>query len=169
MTGAEIVDLTPEEAAALIRSQLAKASEAFQAGDAGAGAAGCACALGLALQLGPEPTELVMLSILEEAQALARRRRADALSSLGPTLVSLIAQVRESRTLSTSPSMDAWATVAEELAALLSQVGLALTIAPGGRSGMIASAATRADLLDEATRGIFGLRGWLESLELDGT
>jgi hypothetical protein len=169
MMDPQAVDLTPEEAANVIRSELAAASGAFQAADPEAGVAACACALGLALQLGPGPTEQVLLSILEEAQALSRRREAGALSALGPAIVGLVAQVRESRALPAGTAMNAWASVGEELGALVGQVGLALTMAREGRSGMVALARTRADLLDDVTQGIFGLRGWLESMQLNGT
>jgi hypothetical protein len=169
MNDPQVLELTPREAADRIRSELATASKAFQAAEADAGVAACACALGLALQLGPEPTGQVLLSVLEEAQSLARRSQADALSSLGPAVIGLIGQVREAQALPTGAGMIAWASVGEELGTLLGQVGLALSIPSHGRSGMVAAAMARADGLDEATGRIFDLRGWLESLELNVT
>jgi hypothetical protein len=169
MNDSQTVDLTLQEAADLIRSELAAASKAFQAAEAEGGVAACTCALGLALQLGPEPTRQVLLSILEEAQTLARQDAAHALSSLGPAIFRLVRQVRDAQALPGDAAMIAWASVGEELGTLLGQVGLALTIAPEGRSGMVAAAMTRAEGLDEATSSIFDLHGWLESLELNGT
>jgi hypothetical protein len=169
MSEPQAVDLTAPEAARLIRSELAEASRAFQAADPQSAVAASACALGLALQLGPGPTEQVLLSILEEAQTLARRREAAALAALGPAMVELVTQVQEAGVLPSSAAMHAWASVVRELGALVGQVGLALTIAPEGRSGMIASARARAEQLDEVTRALFDLRGWLESMQINGT
>lgn len=169
MTGPQTIGLTPGEAAALIRSELAAASQAFKTADASAGIAACSCALGVALQLGAGPTQQVLLSILEEAHTLTRQGRADVLSALGPAIIGLIGQVRDAHALPSGAAMIAWASVGEELGALLGQVGLALSVAPEGRSGMVNVAMARADGLDEATRCIFDLRGWLESLEVNGT
>jgi hypothetical protein len=123
--------------------------------------------LGLALQLGPAPAEQAIKAILQGAHSLARCQAAIALSALGPAVVDLVGQVRDAGALPSTPVMEAWAIVVGDIGALIGQVGLALTIEPSHRTGIIINAQAHAVLLDDATGGLFDLRAWLDQLRID--
>jgi hypothetical protein len=169
-------------AAGQLASELAQAAEAIaaatragpgvQAERVTAGSTGAALdhyvrGLGLALQLGPAPAEQATRAILQGADSLARYQAVTALSALGPAMVDLVGQVRDAGALPSTPVMEAWAIVAGDIGALIGQVGLALSIEPSHRTGILANARAHAILLDDATGGLFDLRGWLDRLQID--
>jgi len=162
----ETVDLTPAQAVDRIRQELDHAEEALHGPVPAEALDGYVRALGLGLQLGPAPTQEVLVAILAGARALAKLQDAETLSALGPALVDLVGQVRDAGALPPTGVMDAWATVAADIATLVGQVGLALTLAPDHRPGMLDNARTRARLLDEATGGLFALTPWFDQLAL---
>jgi len=164
VTDPQVLDLTPVEAASFLRRQLAQAAEALQHGDPDAALDGYLPALGLALQLGPEPVEQALLAILQAAQWLAQQGNDQALSTLGPAVVHMVAQVHDAGVLPATAVMDAWATVAADVGPLIGQVGLALALPPERRSAMLQNARIRARLLDDATGHHFALTTWLDSL-----
>lgn len=167
MSTSQALSLTPFEAADWLRRELAQAEISLQTSDLNAALDGYVRALGMALQLGPAPTEQVLTTILEAARGMARQQDAAALSALGPTLVDLVAQVRQAGALPQTPIMDAWATIASDLGTLVGQVGLALTIVPGRRVGMLNNARTCAALLDEATGALFALNDLIDQIAVD--
>ena len=164
MTDPVSIDLTPAEASEQIHKELEEASNAVEARDLDAALDGYVHALGLALQLGPALTEKVLSAALDAAKRWADQPDPRGLSALGPALVDLVRQVRRAGALPPTPIMDAWATVASDLGALIGQVGLALTIAPDSRSGLLENARTHALLLDEATGHLFALTLWIDQL-----
>jgi hypothetical protein len=164
MTDPVTIDLTPAEASEQIQKELEGASSAVEARDLDAALDGYVRALGLALQLGPALTEKVLVAALDTARRLADQPDPRGLSALGPTLVDLVRQVRQAGALPPTPIMDAWATVTSDLGALIGQVGLALTIDPDSRSGLLENARTHALLLDEATGHLFALTSWIDQL-----
>jgi hypothetical protein len=164
MTDPEVVDLTPVEAASLIQGDLARAHEALQLARLDSALDGYTRALGLALQLGPAPTEQVLIAALDAARQLARQQDADGLSSLGPALVDLVAQVRVAGVLPPTTIMEAWATVASDLGMLIGQVGLALAMPSNHGQAMLANARRRALLLEDATGNLFALTAWLDQV-----
>jgi hypothetical protein len=101
---------------------------------------------------------------MDAAKKWADAEEPDALSALGPALVALAGQLRESRTEPFAPVMEAWLAVTTELGALVSHVGLAISLPPAQRAGMLNGAHTRAGLLDDATKQLFGLVPWIERL-----
>jgi hypothetical protein len=161
----ETIDLTPAQAADRIRQELGQAAATLRGPVPAAALDGYVRALGLGLQLGPAPTQEVLMAILAAARALAGLRDAETLSALGPALVDLVGQVRDAGALPPTGVMDAWATVAADIATLVGQVGLALSLGPDHRTGMLENARTRARLLDEATGGIFALTSWFDELD----
>ncbi len=158
---AQAVDLTPDQAAARLQVGLAQAVEALARGEMEAGLDGYVRALGLALQLGPAAVEMALAAILAGADHLVRQGDADGLCALGPAVAGAVAQVQEAGVLPATPAMAAWAAVTGEVGALLGQVGLALALPAERRAGMWRQVRDRADLLDEATGGLFGLNEWL--------
>jgi hypothetical protein len=153
--------LTAGEAVALLRSELAQAAEALNTPGSGLAVDGYVGALGLALQLGPAATEQVLWSLLSAARELAGRQDVVGLSTLGPALVAVVSGLREAEAMPPTNVMEAWATVVADVAAVIGEIGLALSVSPDRRQGMILSACTRAALLDDATRGRFNLVEWL--------
>jgi hypothetical protein len=164
VTNPQALALTPAEAGALLREQLARAAEALLHGDLDATLDGYIPALGLALQLGPEPVEQTMLALLQAGRQLAQQGDAQSLSTLGPAVVHLVAQVRDAGALPATAVMDAWATVAADVGAFIGQVGLALALPPEHRPAMLHNARTRAALLDDATGHLLALTAWLDNL-----
>jgi hypothetical protein len=162
----DTVDLTPEQAASLIHTELSQAGEELKASRDQEALDGYVCALGLALQLGPAATEQVLVTILQAAAKLACRLDARGLSALGPALVELVSQVRVTGVLPPTGVMEAWATVAEDLGGLIGQVGLVLALPSGHRTGMLNQARHHATLLDDATGSLFDLAGWIDELQL---
>jgi hypothetical protein len=165
MTTVTAIELAPAEAAARVHQELNYADEKLQAGDLGPALDAYSCALGLALQLGPALTEKVLCATLDAAAELACALDTESLSALGPALVNLVTQVRDAGVLPSTPIMDAWASVAIDVGALIGQVGLALTILPDHRRGMMDNARLRAALLDDATGGVFNLINWMDRIE----
>lgn len=166
MSAPETVELTPAQAADLVRDEADRAADALQAGDADAALDGYVRALGLALQLGPQPTEQTLQAALAGCRQLARRGDAQSLSTLGPALIDLIRQMEEAGALPPTSVMRAWAAVVADVGTVVGQVGLALALGPQHRAGMVENARTRAALLDEATGGILALAAWLNGLSL---
>jgi hypothetical protein len=164
LTASRSIELTPAEAADRIDNELGQAWIALGAHDLEPALDGYVRALGLALQLGPAPTEQVLVAILQAARELALRRDADGLSALGPALVGLVTQVRHAGALSHTAVMEAWATVADGLGVLTGQLGLALTLPPDRRAGMMSQARAHATLLEDASGGLFGLVDWLDDI-----
>jgi hypothetical protein len=166
MTDPQAVNLTPAEAANLLRQELDRAAQALDIGDLDAGLDGYVRALGLALQLGPAPAEEVLVAALEAAQKLAAGRDAAGLSALGPALVELVDQMQAAGALPPTAVMAAWATVTADVGGLIGQAGLILTLPPDHRQGLVHNAQTRATLLDEATGHLFQISAWLGELDL---
>ena len=161
MTSPQTIELSPTEATELIQHELQEADHAFHAEDLESALDWFVKALGLALQLGPDATEKVLAEVMAAAREMARQQNAGALSALGPALVGLTDQVRAETALPPTAVMEAWAAVASGLGAILGQLGLALTMAPDHRSGMMTNTHTRAILLDDATGNLFGLADWI--------
>jgi hypothetical protein len=164
MTTPQGIEFTPTEAAGFLHQELQQASHALQSRDVGAALDGYMRAFGLALQLGPAPTEQVLLTILAGARDLALWSNAEGLAKLGPALVGLVAQVQEAGALPPTKVMDAWASVAVGLGTIIGQMGLVLDLAPTHRAGMLDNVRTRAELLDDATGGLFSLVKWIDQL-----
>jgi hypothetical protein len=164
MTAPQTIDLSTGEVADLLEHNLAQAGGFLADNDLDGALDGYVCALGLALQLGPAPMKQVLEAILEAAHCLAQHGDADALSTMGPALVGLVSQVREANALPNTAPMDAWASVASGLGVLISQLGLALALPPEDRSRPYCSARAHAALLDDTTRGLFGLTGWIDEI-----
>jgi hypothetical protein len=167
MTTPQEIDLAPTEAARRIQKELERASDDLRTDDFGSAFDGYVRALGLALQLGPALSERVLVAVLDAAQELASRKHAEGLSTLGPAMIDLVAQVRAAGALPPTSVMEAWATIASELGALIGQIGLALAMPSDHREGMVENARTRAALLDDATRELFALTHWLDQLDAD--
>jgi hypothetical protein len=167
MTSSQTVDLAPEQAAALLREEVAQATKMLQSGCLDAALDRYTRALGLGLQLGPAPTQEVLTAILDTARTLARHRDALGLSALGPALVALVTQVRDASVLPATPVMEAWAIIATDIATLIGQLGVALELAPDRRGDMIDNLRIRATLLDNATSGRFALATWIDNLGND--
>jgi hypothetical protein len=161
------VDLTPQQAADMLRGELAQADHALQSRGFDAALDSYVRALGLALQLGPAAAEQVLSGIVQAARNLSRGHDADSLSALGPAMVSLVSQMRQAGALPSTPIMEAWATVADDLGMIIGQVGLALSIAPEHRLAMLDSAHTRCALLDDATGNLFAFTDWIKGLYPD--
>jgi hypothetical protein len=167
MTIPQQIDLAPTEAARRVQKELEQASGALGIDDLGTAFDGYVRALGLALQLGPALTERVLIAVLEAAQELAGWKHGEALSTLGPALVELVAQVRLAGALPPISVMEAWAMIASDLGALIGQVGLVLAMPPAHREPMLKNAMTHAVLLDDATGELFALTHWLGQLDAD--
>ena len=165
MTSPRVVELSATEASELAQQELQEARHAFYTADLESALDRYIGALGLALQLGPAATEKILGGVMDAARAMAQKHDANALSALGPALLGLTSQVQEVGAL--PPVMEAWAMIASGLGTLFGQVGIALAIAPEHRPGMLANAAMRASLLDNATGNLFGLADWLEKLSAD--
>ncbi len=165
MTAHESVELTPAGAASLLGEELARAAAALGRGDTDGALEAYVSALGLGLQLGPVATGQALDATLHAARQLAQRQDAHGLSALGPAVVGVVGQVREARVLPDAALMEAWATVAADVGALLGQIGLALTIPPQHRAGMLDAARARAALLDDATGDRLALSAWLDELD----
>jgi len=161
------IELSAIEASELIQQELQEASHAFHTADLESALDRYIGALGLALQLGPAATERVLAGVMDAAREMAQEHNAYALSALGPALSGLANQVREEGALPPNAVMEAWAMVAFGLGTLLGQLGIVLAIAPQHRPGMLASAATRARLLDNTTGNRFRLAEWLKELSAD--
>jgi hypothetical protein len=176
MTVLRAVEVTPAEAAELIHHELLQAAQALEAANLDATLDGYVRALGLGLQVGPAAAEQVLVAVLQASRQLALRQDAagchrcppvDAptvLSALGPEVVQLAKDVREAGALPDTPVMAAWATLACEVGTLIGQLGLALSIPPSQRAGMLDNARTRAALLDDATDNCFALTTWLDEI-----
>jgi hypothetical protein len=164
MTSPQTIDLAPDQAAALLREEVAQATKMLQIGSLDAALDSYTRALGLGLQLGPTPTQEVLTVIVDTARTWARQQDALGLSALGPALVALVAQVREARVLPATPVMEAWAMIATDVATLIGQLGVALELAPDRRGSMIDNLRIRATLLDDATDGHFALATWIDDL-----
>lgn len=164
MTNERSVELTPEAASALVHEELLTAQEALTCADrqnANRALDGYVRALGLALQLGPAATEKGLRAVLQAARHLAANLDSDGLSALGPAVVGVVSQATDADVLPSTNVMQAWATVAADVGALIGQVGLALTLAPDRRHGLLQGARARAALLDDATGGLFSLSSWI--------
>ncbi len=159
--------LTPTEAAAFLDKESSDAGDAWRAGAYDSAIDGYARALGLALQLGPASAEQVLAAIVDTTRELDSRDEGRALAILGPALVDLVLQVRRAGVLPDSTVMEAWAELSHDLGALIGQTGLAYSLPPERRRGITASARTRAALLDDASNGTLGLRGWLDAKALN--
>jgi hypothetical protein len=165
MTIKETVELTLDGVLSLLQKELDRAAQALQMAEFDRALDSYVGALGLALQLGPAATERVLHAILGTGRELARQGEASVISAMGPALVDLVEQVRGAGVLPATPVMEAWATVTADLGALVGQIGLALTMPPRHRSGMLDSASTRAALLDDVTGSLFSLTAWLLELQ----
>jgi hypothetical protein len=154
------VNLTVEEAAVWIRSELQQAGDAMDAGKLDAALDGYVRAMGLALQLGPAPVEEVLSAVL----AVTRGQNTATLAALGPALVNLVEQVRRAGVLPGTAVMEAWAMFVGEVGALVGQAGVALSVPPGRRAAMVDSLRSRAAILDETTSGLFRLLMWLDEV-----
>jgi hypothetical protein len=164
MTEQETVELTLDGIVRLIQEELARVAQALDAGDVEATLDACISALGLALQLSPDATEQVLRVILDAGRTLVASGQSEALSTLGPALVTLADQVRASGVLPVTAAMDAWTTVVSGLGALIGQIGLALAIPASHRAGMWAAASAHAAILDYTTNGLLTLTPWLDTL-----
>ena len=158
------IELSATQAAELIHRELQKATDSLAASDPDRAIDALVRALGLALQLGPAPMEQALRSTIDAGIHLSEAQDTDALSALGPALVGLVARVRDAGALPATPTMDAWATVASDIGALIGQAGLVLTLPPERRARMLGHGRAQAQLLDDATGGIFALTPWLEQL-----
>ena len=167
MSSPRMIELCAIEASDEIGRTLLQSQHALQSGDLENALDGFVRALGLALQLGPAATAEVLIEAVAAAREMARGQDADALSALGPALVSLTIQVREAGALPGTPVMEAWAAVASGLGALFGELGLILAMTPNSRSSMMMNAATRATYLDDATGDFFGLGDWLDEIAGD--
>jgi hypothetical protein len=163
------IELTPVQASDWIQEELTQARRALSSDQLDSALDAYVRALGLALQLGPAPTEQALVAILDGARVLASRQDGEGLSSLGPALVGLTAQVREAGALPATAIMEAWADVVDGLGALTGQIGLAMKLPPERRQGMLASAQVRAQLLDETTDGLFDLTAWVKEIARTST
>lgn len=160
--GAELLELTPDQAAARLHGELVDAGQAVAAHDLETAFDAYVRALGLALQLGPPATEISLGAVLAGAAELLRCRDADGLCALGPAVAGLVDQVQAAGAVPSGTVMQAWAGVAADVGALLGQAGLALTLPAERRAGLWQQARARAALLDEATGGLFSLVQWLD-------
>ena len=167
MTSLQTIELSPAEASELIQQELQEAHHALHTADLKHALDRFVSALGLALQLGPAATERVLADVMAAAREMARQQNASALSALGPALVGLINQVRKETALPPTAVMEAWAAAASGLGTIFGQLGLALTIAPEHRSGMMTNSYARAMLLDDATGNLFGLTDWINQVAAD--
>ncbi|MEJ2212323.1 MAG: hypothetical protein P8129_25325 [Anaerolineae bacterium] len=152
-TGAESLELTPDQAAARLHGELVDAGQALAAGDLDRALDAYVRGLGLALQLGPEAAEIALGAILAGGAELLRRGDGEGLCALGPAVAGVVDQVQEAGAVAPGPEMQAWTGVAAEVGALLGQVGLALGLPAERREGLWRQAQARAALLDEATGG----------------
>ena len=166
MTEHQSLELTPGKATARIRREITDAAQAIRAQDFDVALDGYVRSLGLALQLGPGPTEQVLIALLSAARVLVRDGDAGVLSAWGPALVELVDRVRVTGVLPPNAVMEAWAAVASDLAAVLGQIGLASSLPPDRRAGLLRQARTRLALLDDATDGHFDLLNWWHELAL---
>ncbi len=157
----QTLDLTPPQAAARLRDELALASQALASQALEPALDAYARALGLALQLGPAAAEAALDAILAGAGRLAREGDAEGLCALGPAVTGVVTQVEEAGVLPATAAMQAWAHVAADVGALVGQVGLALALPVERRTGLWRQARARAALLDEATGNLFSLVNWL--------
>ena len=164
MTSPQTIELSPTQASELIQHELQEAHHAFHTEDLESALDRFVKALGLALQLGPAATERALAEVMAAAREMARQQNANALSALGPALVGLTNQVRKEAALPPTSVMEAWAAVASGLGTIFGQLGLALTMAPDHRSGMMTNTHTRAILLDDATGNLFGLADWINQV-----
>jgi hypothetical protein len=155
------LDLTTEQAAALVQEELACARRSLREGDLETALDCYTRSLGLALQLGPATSELVLKEVLWAARSLTQKHCADGLGALGPTVSGVVSQVINSGALPQNPVMEAWAAIASDLGALIGQLGLALSLPAERQAGMMEQARIRARVLDEATGTLFGLTAWL--------
>ena len=168
MTSPQTVEVTPDQATAMIREKLAQAAKILETGCLDAALDRYTDALGLGLQLGPGPIQEVLTAILDTYRTLASKQDERGLSALGPALVALVGQVRDAGVLPGTAVMDAWAIIARDVATLIGQLGVALELAPDRRGDMMDNARLRASLLDNATDGLFGLVAWIDDLGRDG-
>ena len=167
MISPQMVELSAFEASERIQHTLQQARNALYRNDLNATLDGLIGALGLALQLGPSATARVLTEIGTVAGEMARQRDATGLSALGPAVIELVSQVREAEALPNTKIMEAWAEVTSDLGALFGEIGLVMAIAPSRRSDLMANAAIRARLLDDATGNTFELVNWLEEVSCD--
>ena len=158
------IELTAAEAADRVHLELRSATASLAAGNPDPAIDALVRALGLALQLGPAPVEQALRTAIDAGIHLAGVQDTDTLSALGPALVDLVARVRDAGALPATPTMDAWATVASDIGALIGQAGLALSLPPVRRAGMLGQAHTQTQLLDDATGGVFALTPWIDQL-----
>jgi len=164
VTPPQTIELSPIEASELIQHELQEAHHAFHTEDLESALDRFVKALGLALQLGPLATERALAEVVAAAREMARQQNANALSALGPALVGLTNQVHKEAALPPTEVMEAWAAVASGLGTIFGQLGLALTMAPDHRSGMMTYTHTRSILLDDATGNLFGLADWIDQV-----
>jgi hypothetical protein len=167
MTMPQLIELTPLEAAGLIEHNLHAAEECLQSSQMDGIQDELVSALGLALQLGPAAVESVLLYVMHAVGEPELHKDSEALSSLGPALIDLVSQVRSAGALPATRIMEAWAIVAADVATIIGQVGLALSITPEHRQGMMANARIRAATLDEATGARFALTDWIDQISGD--
>lgn len=158
------IELTPVEAARLIEQELSAATESLRASHGDTAQDRFVSALGIALQLGPVPVETVLWRLMRAIRELSPPADSEILSTLGPALIHLVGQVRSSGALPSSRVMEAWATVASDVGTIIGQVGLALSMEPDRRTGMMANARIRAVALDEATGIRFAMADWIDHL-----
>jgi hypothetical protein len=164
MTSPQTIDLAPDQAAALLREEVAQAAKMLQTGSLDAALDSYTRALGLGLQLGPASTQEVLTVIVDTARSLARQQDTLGLSALGPALVALVGQVRDAGVLPATPVMEAWAIIATDVATLIGHLGVALELAPERHGSMIDNLRMWATLLDNATDGRFALATWIDDL-----
>ncbi len=148
----------------MLRDELALADSDLDATSSGSAIDRYVRALGLAVQLGPAATELVLNRLLLAASELFRLGDAVGLSTLGPAIVRLVDCVREAGALPADAVMEAWSAIAEDVGAIIGQIGLALSMPPDHRMGMIEGSRARAALLDQATDSVLGLSAWLNGI-----
>jgi hypothetical protein len=160
----QYLNLAPGQAVARIHREIADATEAIQAGQLDLALDCYVRSLGLALQLGPVPTQQVLIAVLSGVRALTNDGNTATLSIWGPALVELVARVRQAGALPPTAVMEAWATVASDLATILGQIGLASSLPPDRRAGLLDQARARILLLDDATNGFFDLLTWWHEL-----
>jgi len=161
------IELTPLEAAGLIEHDLHAAEACIQSSQIEGAQDRLVRALGLALQLGPAAVENVLLCVMHMIGEPVLHRDTETLSSLGPALVDVVSQVRSAGALPGTRIMEAWAIVACDVATLIGQVGLALSIRPEHRQGMMDNARIRAAALDEATGARFAITDWIDQISCD--
>lgn len=158
------IDLTPEQASARLREELAEGQAALHAEDYDSLVERFSSALVLALQMGSAAIVQVLRAVLTSTEELARRNDTEVMSTLSPALIGAVSQLGDAGGLPSGGIMAAWAIVVTDVCALLAELGLVFTLHPSHRAARVESAFGRANLLDEATADLFGLTRWLGDL-----